>query len=321
MASVAERRFARATLALALFSAPALATAQPSSAAEALFEDGRRLMKDGDYPAACAKFQESQRLDPAGGTLMNLAGCHAKAGRTATAWAEFNDALSQAKRENRSDRVVEASKRIAELAPLLSRLTVTVDPAPQAGLEIRLDGTALGVASWGTPIPVDPGPHELTAGAPGFVAWKKNVAIEAKASEAVRIPTLLPAPAPATPPSSAPVVVADAPHRPVSAFVLGGAGLLAIGVGATFGIVAAGKKNDSDPHCTSAGCDKTGLGLLHDANTAAWVSDISLGAGVASLAVATYLFFATPSRSAPKPIAITPAIGPRAIGLGAGGRF
>jgi len=85
MVSVAERaRVLALALALAVTAAPLAARAQTTGAAEMLFEEGRRLLESRDVAAACAKFAESQRLEPAGGTLMNLAACHERAGKTAT---------------------------------------------------------------------------------------------------------------------------------------------------------------------------------------------------------------------------------------------
>ena len=108
--------------------------------ARSLFEQGRDLMKQKRYPEACPKFSESQRLDPAGGTLLNLAVCHEAEGKTATAWTEFNDAAMQARVEHRENREKFANDHIAYLAPKLSRLTVSLAPGAEiSGLLVKLD--------------------------------------------------------------------------------------------------------------------------------------------------------------------------------------
>ena len=53
----------------------ARAEADPEAAAEALFRSGREAAAAGDHGVACARFRESQRLQPAAGTLLNLAIC------------------------------------------------------------------------------------------------------------------------------------------------------------------------------------------------------------------------------------------------------
>src|SRR5262245_37563455 len=53
-----------------------------AAAAEALFREGRQLMDSGAIAQACVKFEESLRLDPALGTMLNLAVCEERAGNT-----------------------------------------------------------------------------------------------------------------------------------------------------------------------------------------------------------------------------------------------
>src|SRR4051812_18986266 len=79
--------------------------------AEALFQDGRRLMGAGQYEAACRKFAASQRLDPGVGTMLNLADCHEQLGLTATAWAEYHDIVAAARAAGSKDRAETAERR------------------------------------------------------------------------------------------------------------------------------------------------------------------------------------------------------------------
>src|SRR5262245_45768909 len=117
-----------------LFSAMLLATlpafaeesASDKAAADALFNEGRKLMTAGSIDEACPKFAESHRRSPRAGTLLNLATCHEKQGKTASAWAEYNEVAALAKRDKRKDREEYASSRAKELEPKLARVTFAV---------------------------------------------------------------------------------------------------------------------------------------------------------------------------------------------------
>src|SRR5687767_13492271 len=117
-------RFARAArtfVALVTFASGAFAAASPSDVAlaEALFQEGQKLFKERRYAEACPKFEESQRLDPGGGTLFQLATCHEFTGRTASAWAEFSEVALLAKQRNRPDIERAARERVSSLQPRL----------------------------------------------------------------------------------------------------------------------------------------------------------------------------------------------------------
>ncbi len=159
--------------------------------AEKLFQDGRQLFTDGEYDEACPKFEESYRLDPGTGTLLNMAACHDKQGKTATAWSEY-ELARQKLEQSGDDRLKFAQTESKRLEAILSHLTVTVpEQAAVDGLEIRLDGTQLGEPLWGTRSPVDPGEHELVASAPGYETWTTEVNVSAESDDVVvEIPQL-----------------------------------------------------------------------------------------------------------------------------------
>jgi hypothetical protein len=277
--------------------------------AQSLFEQGKALMQAGDYNAACPKLEASQRLEPAGGTLMNVALCHEQQGKTATAWADFKAALGVARRDGRSDRVEAAEQHIAALEPLLPRLTLSVAGRVE-GLVISLDGTALSQAIWDTPVPIDPGAHELTAQAPGRQPWSQKLEIARSEQKTVPVPLLEPSAAPAPPPAPvAPVQVepaapAPAPVPPgrdegprkgagtnaILGWVTGGVGVAALGVGTYFGIQTFSKRSQSDKECpTDTTCTDRGAELNDDAWTSAWLADVAIGLGVVGVGVGAYL--------------------------------
>src|SRR3954463_15096752 len=73
------------------------AYARDPAAAEVLYRSAREAAKKGDFATACAQFAESQRLDPAPGTLLNLADCEEHRGLIAAAWIHFVEAEPQFK--------------------------------------------------------------------------------------------------------------------------------------------------------------------------------------------------------------------------------
>src|SRR3984885_15543934 len=96
-------------------------TPNPSgkSVAEALFEEGRKLVADGNFAEACPKFADSQRLDPSPATLLNLASCYEKSGRTASAWATYREAASADSAAGRAEYITTAQRHAEALGPRL----------------------------------------------------------------------------------------------------------------------------------------------------------------------------------------------------------
>lgn len=298
----ANRRLAQALLVLACFSSARGAAADGAGAdqamAQALFDEGRRLMDASDYARACPKFAESQRLDPGGGTILNLALCHEAEGKTASAWAEFNEALSQAIRDGRAEREARARESIARLAPRVSRLTVTVADGMPPDLQVTVDGAPLGAASRGVAVPLDPGPHLVVATAMGKPTWTTTVTLGPLAdARAVLVPRF-------QSPLEAPTAATTGGGRRVAGLVLGGAGIAAIGAGAAFGVFALSRRSESNADCPGGVCSQRAVDLNNQAITAAWVSDFGVGLGVVGVVAGAYLLL-TAKGDAPPPAVAT----------------
>lgn len=274
-------------------------TATERAMARELFEEGRKLLKEKKYAQACAKLGESQRLDPAPGTLLNLAVCHEAEGKPATAWSEFNDALTLARRDGRTDRVELATKYLQKLEARLSRLTIEVPMDSRVpGLVVRLDGGSVGKPAWGTAVPVDPGAHVIEATSPEREPWRVELTVADNGDrQTVKVPRLkkLTEPNGAATPKEQPV--ADRGAAPAESgstqrtvgFVVGGVGLVALGVGGYFGLRAFSRWDERNNHCGDAGCDPTGVEAGDEAERAAMFSNIGVGVGLAGVAVGTYL--------------------------------
>jgi serine/threonine-protein kinase len=295
-------------LACALFASAMLlgspAAAQDDKArADALYKEGASLLKAEKFEEACSKLEESQKLDPAIGTLGLLAFCREKQGRTATAWRMYQDAADMAAEAGQKKRRRAAEKAAQRLEATLSKLTIQVK-SPIDGIEVRRDGEVIKRPLWGTAIPVDPGSVEVTAWAPGYEAFQKTIEVAADgASVTLEIPALVKAKETAAPPPEPPKqpdkpkepkpAVKEGPRDMTLIYVaagVGGAGVLA---GTFFGW-RAGKKNDeSMDYCRDNGvdCYPKGVELRDSAFTAAKWSNITFAIGAAGLGAAAYLYF------------------------------
>lgn len=327
-----------AALALSLFSAAARAEKSTNPAgAEALYEQARGLMKQGNFDQACPKFKQSYDLDPAGGTLLNLAECYEKQGKFASAWSNFKEALVQAQRDGRSERVEYAQKHLDSIEPKLAHVTIEVpSETNQAGLAVTLDGAPLGAAAWGVEMPVDPGAHHVSASAPGKVDFEKTLQIK-EGSVTLKIPALDPASG-ASPSLQNDVAMKPVTEQPAAegnsqrtaGYVIGGAGVVALGVGAYFGLHAMSKWNERKDDCAH-GCTPDAKSAGDAAKSAALVSDIGFGIGLVASGVAGYLLLSAKSPSAESArvegrprvsrLRVSPALGPHGGGLVIGGSY
>lgn len=284
-------------------------SAEDAAAAEALYDEGTRLMDAGDYDGACPKLAESHRLDPALGALLALAACRERAGHLASAWVTYLDVLAQAKAAGDGERAAAAKDRSDALAPRLPRMRIELAPAVATlpGLVVLRDGQAVDPAVASTSVPVDPGEHVVTVRATGHVPLERRISAAEGRSDTVTIDRLephAPEPAAGADTAGAPTSPPDDPGDggltglQIGGLVIGGVGVAALGVGLAFGGVAmsaqgelddAGYDPDGGP-CTGPGVTPAECTALYDdASSAATLSTVFTIAGGALAATGLVL--------------------------------
>jgi len=310
--------------------------ADSAATAQALFDEAKTLMGSGDFAKACPKLRESHRLDPGGGTALHLGLCYEQWGKTASAWASLNEALSLAKRDKRDDRQKIAEEHLATVTPKLCRLSLKVSAATAAtaGVKVERGDAEVSSAEWGTAVPVDPGDYLLKASAPGKRPWEKKVAVtEPGATVEVEVPALADAPE-GPKPSAAPGPrsaggdatldsgASGGSSQATIGWVLGGVGVVGIAVGSYFGLQSMSKKSDADGHCDGSVCrDQEGVSLRDDAIAAGNLSTLGFAVGGALVATGAVLVLTAPSGKSRGKAALAPALGPGFGGLVLDGHF
>jgi hypothetical protein len=306
---VARCFMAGLAMALSVALAPSAGHAQgrDPAVADALFKAGRKAMEVGDYPSACAKFRESQRLDPAVGTLLNLADCEEKRGKIAEASALYRQVVDQLPPSD--DRVPIAKTRIAALEPRVPRLTIRLAPGAPAGALVKRDGIELGPASLDLPLPMDPGGHVILVTAPGRLERSFDVTLaegEARSIEVspgaehqpMRPPSAPPLPA-SPPPASPPPARSGSSAMRTTGFIVGGFGVVAVGVGTATGIMVLGAKSTAEEDCPPPRPCRTqnGRDAVERGRTLGPVTTVALSIGAAALAGATALILVSRNKS------------------------
>ncbi|HEX3850072.1 MAG TPA: hypothetical protein VHW01_03850 [Polyangiaceae bacterium] len=290
-----------------------------SVAAQALFDEAKRLIQQGDAAAACPKLEESERLEPGIGTKLNLANCYEKVGRSASAWILYLEVESDTKRNGQVERQTMAHNRAAALQPKLSHLTINVPSASRVpGLVVERDGVAVGEAQWGLSIPVDPGAHTVKVHAAGKKDWESTLDVAADASaQTLSVPALDDAPA-ATQAASSEAKPRSRALR-TGAFVSFGVSGVGAVLGTVFGLRAISKNHASnaDGKCAGNDCSPDGVTLRNASRNAGNISTVAFAVSGAALATGFVLFFIDAKKEAPA----TAQLGAGAFAIANGGEL
>ena len=298
--------------------------------AQQLFDEAITLLDAGRAEEACPKFRESLAAEPAVGTLLNVAACSEREGRTLEAARSYRRVLElNAKTADDGRRRAvdaQAKKALDGLATKLSRVIVRVTPA-DARATITLDGNAAEPLRAGEAVEVLAGAHAVRVEAPGYRPLEQKIDAKGGASATVALAlqsSTMAAVAPAAPPI----------ERRTSAIAaigwttgLAGAGTAALG--SVLLALASDRASELRALCgPGAAPPDCPLGDPEEANTLA--SDgqalavggyVALGVGAAALATGITLVLVDATSADDAGVALRATAGPGGATLGLEGRF
>lgn len=323
----------------------ALVASRPAHAqraeAEALFNDGNRLMTEHQLAQACEAFEASNRIEPGAGTLIRLGDCREQNQQLASAWSAYRDALSRVKDRRKRDY---AAAHASALEPRLSYFTISVSADSKLdGLTITRNDKPLDPMLWNRALPVDGGDYVIVARAPGHDDWRATTSIPLeRGNVTLEVPRLhepiAPPPPPPPPPelrptstTAAPPVEPIPPHtlftgRRKIALGVGGASVIAVVTGAVLGSSARSKQDAAfrlcaDPATPCDAADESNA-LIQAGHRRALEANIAFGVAAAAAIGAGVLWFTGGSTTeAPPRMSIVPTASSSTTGLAVIGRF
>jgi len=272
---------------------PRVARAADEAGALVVYNEALKLMEDKRYDEACPRFEASFRLAPTVRTKMAIALCHERAGRIATAWAEYREAVRLAKQANDAVARDAADARAATLEPRIPHLVIKV-ASQQPKPEVKVDTEARLASTLEQPLPVDPGKHIVVASSEGHVSFEGAVAVAEGETATVDVPVLVVRPTP-PPPLLLAKGKTDETRQTIGYVLLGSAGA-ALMVGGITGVLVLNRSEERDQLCTTpqVGCRddaerKRAIDLNDQGRTLSTISTIAFAGGIALAVAGVYL--------------------------------
>jgi hypothetical protein len=313
--------FAVPLLAVAL--SPRTAQAQDKkelSKARVQFQRAIELEQAGNYTTALEQFRDVGQVRMTPQVRFHIASCEEKLGRLVTALGGYQLAFADADSVG-DDFKKEVDAAVTRLTASIPKLVIQRGAGAEAA-EIQLDGVALGASSVGVPVPLDPGPHNVSAKAPGFFPFTQTVTTAE--NEEKKIDVVLEA----EPVEARNFGAAGSVERPPSKvipYVIGGVGVASlIGSGVLFALRQStlsdlkskcGPNHDECP--ASSANDYSNLKLYNV------TAQVALGVGVVGVGTAITMLVLQKKHAAPASSGMTfvPSAPNSVAGMSLAGRF
>jgi hypothetical protein len=308
-----------------LVGAPLRASADEVEGGEALLLRGLELRRQHDDVGALALFQRAYSLEPTPRCRAQIALAEQALGQWVAAETDLQAALAQA-----DDAWVARHRAALEqaLGFVATHLGWLLIESNVRGAEVAINGASVGATPMAKPARVVAGSVLVRVSAPGHAAVDRTVAVAASDHARDVVELSVHEERPWVPAPAAPLSVAAVPsatHEPLgprahaanghgfvfwSGVALSSAGAVGLGIGAFFGVRVFVDKAARDQHCTSAGCDATGITFDGSARADATTSTVATIVGAAATAGGVVLIWKGAEKGRSPAVTLAPRVGP-----------
>ncbi len=269
--------------------APALAQdAADLKRARGQFQQATELEQAGNWTAALQAFREVGQVRMTPQVRFHIAVCEEKLGRLVAALGGYELAAADADKVG-PDFKGEVEENVTKLRARIPKLVIQRGAGANSAA-IELDGVAVGDSSVGVEVPLDPGPHAVTAKAPNRKPFEASVTLKEEETTPIEVvleelpPELQRSGGGGAPPP-------DKPPSKVVPFVIGGVGIASlVGSGVLFGLRLSTLSELNDA-CQGSVCPKSKESRYDDLKFYHYGSMVTLGVGVAAVGTASALLF------------------------------
>jgi hypothetical protein len=297
-----------------------VAFADAQAEAVALFDQGIKDMKAGNFEKACKSLAQSLSLVNDSGTKGALARCYEKQGKLATSWLLWRELADTAPTPDlRKDATKQANKLDARV-PKYQVAHVGMTP----GLVLMVNDKTVDPLI-DIPVPIDPGPVHVSATAPGHEPWKAELKAEEGKVLSIEVPELVASKVvpDKTKNDKGKKVASPGRGRRLLGYTLVGIGVGAAGAGGFFGLQARSRYADAKDICggTIDQCDPLKVddaqSKVDSARSAGTLSTALFAAGGAAVAIGIVVVVTAPKAKEQRTVTVAPAPG----GVTVFGRF
>ena len=303
--------------------------ADPSAAdlesARELFKEGREARQSGDMKRALERFKAAHQYGQTPVTALELGRTHIQLGELVEGREVLLSVARMKVQPDEGEKSSQARAEAAELAEDAKRRIPTLSVkltgvAPDAAAQVTVDGFPVPIVSLVGIRKANPGKHVVVAKV-GAREETRNVDLEESKTQELAIDlTGAASTATVAPPqgSGAPPADGERQISPVTWVGLG-VGVLGVGIGSVFGIIALGKASDVNAACKSMHCPPATKDTVDSGRTAATVSTVGFAVGAAGVITAAVGYFVLSKPKASAVVVVRPFVAGTFAGVD--GRF